>query len=98
MVLAVQTTKITARTGQRQAARIGMEPVNRLLLDRIVSQGTRLAIDITHHHAPIIPAAPAKPMLPLSHGASMWTQETFQPAILLFLVISTLDHLFLIFL
>ena len=97
MVLAVQAAEITARTGQRQAARIGMEPVNWLLLDRIVCQGTRLAIDITHHHASFIPAAPAKPMLPLPHGTSMWTQKALQPAILLFLVISTLDH-FLIFL
>ena len=98
MILTIQAAEVAARASQRQAARIGMEPVNRLLLNWIVSQGTRLAIDITHHHAPIIPAAPAKPMLPLSHGASMWTQETFQPAILLLLVITALNHLFLIFL
>jgi hypothetical protein len=74
-----------------------MEPINRLLLNWIVSQGTRLAIDITHHHASFIPAAPAKPMLPLSHGTSMRTQEAFQPAILLLLVITTLNHLFYYF-
>ena len=91
MVLAVQTTEVAARASQRKAACAGMKAIERLLLDRIVSQGARLAIDVTHHHAPIISAAPTKPMLALPHGTSMRTKQAFQPPILLFLIISTLQ-------
>ena len=36
MILAIQTTDITVRSGQRKAAHIKMEPVIRPLLNRIV--------------------------------------------------------------
>ena len=92
VVLTVQTAEIATRTGERQTRRARMEMVQRLLLYRVDGQRTRLAIDLAHEHAALIPSATANTRLVLSNPAMVRTERTLHPSILQPPIILTLSH------
>lgn len=82
VILTVQTMEVTTRTCQRQTGRPWMEMIQRLLLDGVDGQRTRLAIDLADEFAIVIPATTTKACLTIGYPAMMWTDLTLYPAVL----------------
>ena len=92
VVLTVQTAEVATRTGERQTRRARMEMVQRLFFYRVDGQLTRLAIDLAHEHAALIPSATANTRLALSDATMMRTERALHPSIIQPLIIPTLHH------
>ena len=97
VVLTVQATEVTTRTGQRQTRRTWMEVVQRLLLDGVDGQRTRLTIYLTDEHATLISPATAHARLTLSNTAMVRTERTLHPSVIQLLIVPTFhyQHIFL---
>jgi hypothetical protein len=91
VVLTVQATEIAARTGEGETGSARMEMVERLLLDGIDGEGTRLGVDLADKHAASISAAAADAGLAISNVAMMRTEPAFDLLILQTLIISALE-------
>ena len=79
MILTVQATEITTRTGDRQTLRTWMEMIQRFLLDGIDGQRTRFAIDFADKHAIMIPATATKARLAIGHPTMVRTKQALYP-------------------
>ena len=82
MILTVQTMEVTTRTSQGQTGRPWMEMIQRLLLDGVDGQRTRLAIDLADEFAIVIPATTTKARLAIGYPAMMRTDQALHPAVL----------------
>ena len=76
MVLTVQTTEITTRTGDGQTRRAWMEMVQGFLLDGVDGQRARLAIDLADQYTIVISATATKPRLTIGDMAMVRTEQT----------------------
>ena len=76
MVLTIQATEIATRTGDGQTCCARMEMIQRLFLDRVDGQRTRLAIDLADQYTIVIPATATKPRLTIGDMAMVWTEQT----------------------
>ena len=92
MVLTVQTSEITARTSQRETRGARMEMVERLLLNGIDGQRTRLAIDLAQEYTILIPTAPTASRPSIRYLAVVRTEQTLHPSILHLSIISAFLH------
>jgi hypothetical protein len=93
VVLTVQAAKVTPCAGDGQAGGTRMEMVERFLLNRINSQGTRFAIDLAHKHATMIPPTATDTRLTLSDMAVMRTEQALHSPTLQTFIIPTFYHL-----
>jgi hypothetical protein len=89
VVLTVQATEIAACTGDGETCGAGMEVVERLLLDGIDGECTRLAIDLADKHATTIPSTATDTRLAIGYAAMMRTEQTLYSSIIQTLIIST---------
>ena len=76
MVLTVQTTEITTRTGDGQTCRAWMEMVQGFLFDGVDSQRARLAIDLADQYAVMISATATKTRLAIGDMTMVRTEQT----------------------
>ncbi len=91
VVLTVQATEVTTRTGQRQTRRARMEVVQRLFFYWVDSQRTRLAVHLTDKHTILIPSTLANTRLALSDATMMRTERTLHPSVIQPIIIFTLE-------
>ena len=90
VVLTVQTTEITTRTGQGEACGARVEMIQRLLFHRVDGQRTGLAIHLAHEH-PLAIATTATDARPaLADTAMMRAQLTLDCTPFQFAIIPTL--------
>ena len=87
VVLAVQATKVTARTGQGQTCCTRMEMIKRFLLYGVNGQRTRLAIHLTDKHAILIPPTATYARLALGNTAVVRTERTLHPSVVQTIII-----------
>ena len=73
MVLTVQTTEVTTRTGEGKTGGAWMEMVEGLLLDGIDGQRTGFGIDLADEHALLIPATATAACLAVGYMTMMGT-------------------------
>ena len=90
MILAVQTTEITACAGNRQACRAWMELVERLLLYRVDGQRTRFSIYLANEYAMMVTATATASGPAIGNPTVMRTEQTLHYPIALLLIVSTL--------
>ena len=76
MVLTIQTTEITTRTGDGQTCCAWMEMIQRLFLDRVDGQRAGLAIDLADQYTIMIPATTTKARLTIGYMTMVWTEQT----------------------
>ena len=74
MVLTVQTTEVTPRAGHRQTSGAWVEMVERLLLDRINGQRTRLPVNLADEYPFVVPATTASSRLTRGYTTVMRTE------------------------
>ena len=93
VVLTVQTAEITPCAGNGETGGTKMEMIERFLLHRIDSQGTRLTIDLAHKYAIIIPPTTTDTRFTLSDVTVMRTERTLHSSTFQMLIIPTFYHL-----
>ena len=91
MVLTVEATEVTTRTGEGETRGAGMEMVEGLLLDGVDGKGTGTAVDLADEHTVLIPAAAAHTRLAVSNMAVVGAELTLDCPILQLAIISTLE-------
>ena len=92
VILTVQTTEIATRTGQRQAFRARMKMIQRLLLNGVDGQRTRLAIDLADQYTVMIPSTATKARLTIGDMTMVRTELALYPIAIQSLIISTLHQ------
>ena len=92
VVLAIQATEVAARACDRQTRRARVEMIQRLLLDRVDSQRTGLAIHLADKHTLLIAPAPADTRLTIGYLAAVGTELTLHLAVIQFLIVFALHQ------
>ena len=92
MILTILAPEVAARTGQGQTSGAWMEMVERLLLNGIDGQRTRLGIDLADKHTVLIAPAAADACLTIHDTAMMRTELTHYCPTLQCLIITTLHQ------
>jgi hypothetical protein len=92
MVLAVLATQVATCAGYRKATRSGMKFHKRLLLHRVIGDGTRLSIDIRNEASAFVATASAEAPLPFTQRAAMRTEVAPNGSILQSGIISALHQ------
>ena len=82
VVLTIQATEVAARAGDRQTRRARMEMIQRLLLDRVDSQRTGLAIHFADKHTVLIASASADARLTVGYLTAVGTELTLHLAVI----------------
>ena len=93
MILTVQASEVTTCAGNGETGSTRMEMIKRFFLHRVDGQGTRLAIDLTHKYAIIIPPTATDPRLTFSDMTVMRTERTLHSSTFQMLIIPTFYHL-----
>jgi hypothetical protein len=76
MILTIQTSEVTACTGDGETLSTRMKMVKRFLLNGIYRQRTRLSIDLTNKNAILIATATAYSRLAIYNPTVMGTELT----------------------
>jgi hypothetical protein len=92
MVLAVLATQVATRAGYRKATRSRVKFHKRLLLHRVIGDGTRPPIDIRNEASALIATASAEAPLPFAQRTSMRTEVAPNGSIIQSGIISTLHQ------
>jgi hypothetical protein len=92
VVLTIQATEVAARAGNRQTRRARMEMIQRLLLDRVDSQRTGLAIHFADKHTVLIASASADARLTVGYLTAVGTELTLHLAVIQFLIVFALHQ------
>ena len=93
IILTVQAAEVTACAGNGETGSTRMEMIKRFFLHRVDGQGTRLAINLAHKHAIMIPPTTTDTRLALSDMAVMRTEQTLHSITLQLPIIPTFFHL-----
>jgi hypothetical protein len=92
MILTILAPEVAARTGQGQTSGAWMEMVERLLLNGIDGQRTRLGIDLADKCTTTISSTATDARLAIGYAAMMRTDQTLHSSIIQTLIISTLHQ------
>ena len=96
MVLTVQTTEVTTRTGKGETGGARMEVVERFLLNGVDGQRTGFGIDLADEHTVVVATTATTARLAMGDMAMVGTEQALHSTVIQSLIISTLFHLLIL--